>query len=175
MSVMVCSCHTCVNLRVVFAPGFFHADTAVWQVSLCRPQAGHGMSLRGHSVFSEGRDPKCSHYPMKSAERSMSMREQQLAKQRMAVSRNHHILTFSEVFETSLTSWNSFNTLSHPSHTLLNMADRSKSTTAPTKSNAHVACQFKCHAHEAYTSCEYIHLVLLKSPAHGYITANSGC
>ena len=72
------------------------------------------------------------------------------------------MLTFSEVFKTSLTSWSSFNTLSHPSHTLLHMANRSKSTTTPTKSNAHVACQFKCHAREAYTSCEYIHLVLLK-------------
>ena len=44
----------------------------------------------------------------------------------MAVSRNDHILTFGEVFETSLTSWNSVTLLSmfqcmlcHPSHTLL--------------------------------------------------------
>ena len=58
---------------------------------------------------SEDREPKCSHYPVKSTVKSMSMREQQLAKQRMAVLRNDHILMFSEVFETSLASWNSFN------------------------------------------------------------------
>ena len=56
---------------------------------------------------------------------------------------------------TSLPSWNSFNTLSHPSHILLHMADRSKSTSTPTKSNAHIACQFKCHAREAYTANTY--------------------
>ena len=39
---------------------------------------------------------------------STSMREQQLAKQRMTISKNDHILAFGEVFETSLTSWNSF-------------------------------------------------------------------
>ena len=45
----------------------------------------------------------------------MSTREQRLAKQRVAVSRNDHILAFSEVFETSLTfcdSVNSFSTTS---------------------------------------------------------------
>ena len=57
----------------------------------------------------EDREPKDSHYPMKSIVRSMSMREQQLAKQIMAVSRNNHIIMFGEVFETSLMSWNSFN------------------------------------------------------------------
>ena len=46
---------------------------------------------------------------MKSVARSVSTREQQLAKQRMAVTRNGHIFAFGEVFETSLTSWNSFN------------------------------------------------------------------
>ena len=43
-----------------------------------------------------------SHYSVK----SMSTREQQLVKQRMAISRNHHIFAFGEVFETSLTSFN---------------------------------------------------------------------
>ena len=46
---------------------------------------------------------------MKSAARLVSMREQWPAKQKMAVSRNDHILMFGEVFKTSLTSWNSFN------------------------------------------------------------------
>ena len=43
-----------------------------------------------------------SHYSVK----SMSTREQQLVKQRMAISKNHHIFAFGEVFETSLTSFN---------------------------------------------------------------------
>ena len=46
---------------------------------------------------------------MKSAVRWMSMREQWLANQRVAVSRNDDILALGEVFETSLTFWNSFN------------------------------------------------------------------
>ena len=36
---------------VIFAPGFFHADTALWQVALCQQQAGHGTSHPGHFVF----------------------------------------------------------------------------------------------------------------------------
>ena len=36
-------------------------------------------------------------------------REQRLAKKRMAVSGNDHIRAFGEMFETSLTSWNSIN------------------------------------------------------------------
>ena len=49
---------------------------------------------------------------MKSVARSTSAREQQLAKQRVAVSRNDHILTFGEVFETLLTFWDSMNSFS---------------------------------------------------------------
>ena len=41
--------------------------------------------------------------------RWMNTREQQLVKQRVAVSRNNHILVFCEVFKTSLTFQNSFN------------------------------------------------------------------
>ena len=37
------------------------------------------------------------------------MREQWLAKQRVAILRNDHILAFGEEFETLLTFWNSFN------------------------------------------------------------------
>ena len=40
--------------------------------------------------------------------RLMSMRKQWLAKQRMVILRNDHILAFSEVFESSPISWNSF-------------------------------------------------------------------
>ena len=47
-----------------------------------------------------------------SAVRWMSTREQQLAKQRVAVSRNDYILAFGEVFETSLTFWDSINSFS---------------------------------------------------------------
>ena len=68
---------------------------------------------------------------MKSVARLMSTREQQLAKQRVGISRNDHILAVSEVLETSLTFWNSFSMLCHPSHTLshlLHMADCPKST-----------------------------------------------
>ena len=49
---------------------------------------------------------------MKFAARWMSMREQRLAKQRVTVSRNDPILTFGEVFETSLTFWDSMNSFS---------------------------------------------------------------
>ena len=52
-----------------------------------------------HNNGSEDREPKCSHYPVKSTARSMSMREQWLVKQRMAVLRNDHILSFGEVFK----------------------------------------------------------------------------
>ena len=55
--------------------------------------------------------------------RPMSTREQWLVKQRMAVLRNNHILTFGKVFETSLTP----GTLCHSFHTLLHMADHPKS------------------------------------------------
>ena len=50
-----------------------------------------------------------------------SMREQWLVMQRMAVSKNDHILSFGEVFKTSLTSWNPFNV--RFAITLLHMAD----------------------------------------------------
>ena len=53
-----------------------------------------------HNSRSEDREPNCSHYPVKSVARSMSMREQWLVKQRMAVSRNGHILSFSGVLKT---------------------------------------------------------------------------
>ena len=82
---------------------------------------------------SKDREPKCSHYPVKSATRLMSTGEQhvhvQLVKHRMVVSRNDHILAFGEVFETSLTSWNSLNIymLCHSFHTLLHMANSPKS------------------------------------------------
>ena len=76
---------------------------------------------------SEDREPKYSHYLMKSAGRLMSTRDQWLAKQRIAVSRNGHILTFGEVFKTLLTSWNSFNVPFAILLTLLNMADRPNS------------------------------------------------
>ena len=49
---------------------------------------------------------------MKSAARWMRTREQQLAKQGVAVSRNNHILAFGEVFETSLTFSDSINSFS---------------------------------------------------------------
>ena len=49
---------------------------------------------------------------MKSTATWMSTREQQLVKQRVAVSRNDYILTFGEVFETSLTFWDSMNSFS---------------------------------------------------------------
>jgi len=45
--------------------------------------------------------------------RSMSTREQWLVKQRMAVLRNNHILTFGKVFKTSLTSWNALSFFSY--------------------------------------------------------------
>ena len=61
---------------------------------------------------SEDKEPKCSHFPMKSAARSMGMREQSmqwLVKQKSAwVFRSDHILMFGEVFETLLTFSNSF-------------------------------------------------------------------
>ena len=102
---------------------------------------------------SEDREPKYSHYLMKSAGRLMSTRGQWLAKQRMAVSRNDHILTFRVVFKALLTSWNSFNVLFAILLTLLNMADRPNTCVTPTNSNAHVTCWFKGHqdACEAYT------------------------
>ena len=81
---------------------------------------------------------KCSHCPVKSVVRLMSTREQWLVKQRMAVSRSDHILTFGEVFKTSLTSWNSFNVhfailLTLCCTTIL------KAHATPTNSNAHVS------------------------------------
>ena len=59
------------------------------------------------------KEPKCSHYPLKSTARLMSTREQWLAKQRMAVSRNNHILAFGEVFETLLTFWKALPSFLH--------------------------------------------------------------
>ena len=95
----------------------------------------------------------------------MSTREQRLAKQRVAVSRNDHILAFGEVFETSLTFWNSFNvrfaillTLCHTYCCTWPTVPKALAT--PTNSNAHVSpvgskvmrCARGIH-------CEYVHLV----------------
>ena len=55
----------------------------------------------------------------------MSTRDQWLVKQRMTVSRNDHILLFSEVLETLLTSCIIVR-FCHLSHTLLHMADHPK-------------------------------------------------
>ena len=72
---------------------------------------------------SEDREPKCSHFSMKSAARSTSTREQsmqQLAKQKSAwVFRNDHILVFGEVFKTLLEFFQHM--LCHPSRTALVM------------------------------------------------------
>ena len=75
------------------------------------------------------------------------MREQQLAKQRVAVSRNDYILTFGEVFETSLTFWDSMNSFSVRFailHTLCHTycctwPTVTKALPMPTNSNAHVS------------------------------------
>ena len=77
----------------------------------------------------------------------MSMREQQLAKQRVAISRNDYILTFGEVFETSLTFWDSMNSFSVRFAILLTLCHTycctwptvTKALPMPTNSNAHVS------------------------------------
>ena len=89
---------------------------------------------------------------MKFVARWMSTREQQLAKQRVAVSRNDHILAFGEVFETSLTFWNSFNI-----HFAILLS--TKPLAMPTNSNAHVSpVGLKVMRHVLH--CEYIHLLI---------------
>ena len=57
-----------------------------------------------HENRRKDREPKCSHYPVKSVASLMSTRHQRLGKQRIAVS-------FGEVFETLLISWNSLPSL----------------------------------------------------------------
>ena len=95
---------------------------------------------------SDNREPKSGHYLVKSGVRLMSTREQWLAKQRMAVSRNDPTFVFGEVFKTSLTSRNSCNvrfaillTLGCTWPTIL------KACATPTNSNAHVTSRFKGH------------------------------
>ena len=116
---------------------------------------------------SEDRETKGSHYPVKSVVRWMSTREQRLEKQRVAVSRNDHILVFSEVFKPSLTFWKSFSarfaillTLCHTyCCTWLTVT---KALATSTNSNAHVSpvgskvmrCTQGIH-------CEYVPLVNL--------------
>ena len=88
---------------------------------------------------SKNREPKCSHYHGQIDE--YAREEEQVGNQRMVILRNNHILTFGEVSETSLTSWNSFNVCL--AHTLLQIADRPKSMCATsTNSNTRVACRF---------------------------------
>ena len=100
---------------------------------------------------------------MKSRVRWMSMREQWLANQRVAVSRNDDILALGEVFETSLTFWNSFNihfaillTLFHTCCcTWLTVP---KALATPTKSNAHVSLSVqKVMRCTRGIHCKYIH------------------
>ena len=77
----------------------------------------------------------------------MSTREQRLAKQRVAVSRNDHILAFGEVFETTLTFWDSLNSFSVRFAILLTLCHTycctwltvTKVLATPTNSNARVA------------------------------------
>ena len=74
----------------------------------------------------------------------MSTREQQLAQQRVAVSRNDHILAFGEVFETLLTFWDSMNSFSVCFAILCHTycctwPTITKVFAMPTNSNAHVS------------------------------------
>ena len=96
------------------------------------------------------------------------MREQQLAKQRVAILRNDHILAFGEVFEISLTFWDSLKSFSICFAILPTLCHTycctwptvTKALATPTNSNAHVSpvgskvigCARGIH-------CEYIHLV----------------
>ena len=106
---------------------------------------------------------------MKSATRWMSTREQRLAKQRVTILRNDHILAFGEVFETSLTFCDSVNSFSVCFAILLTLCHTycctwltvTKALATPTKINAHVLpvgskvirCMQGIHS-------EYIHLVV---------------
>ena len=69
--------------------------------------------------------------------RWMSAREQRIAKQRVAVSRNDHILAFGEVFETSLTFWDSMNSFSIRFAILLTLC-HTYCCTWPTITKAHL-------------------------------------
>ena len=81
------------------------------------------------------------------------------AKKHVAILRNDHILTFGQVFETSLTSLNSFNvcfavlTLLTPCCTWLTIV---KAHATLTNSNAHISVQklLRCKS-EAYTTNMY--------------------
>ena len=73
--------------------GYNYVNLVTLQTSACPTCA---TCLSGKNLLLS-RELKCSHYPVKSAARPMSTREQQLAKQRMAVLRNDHILAFGGV------------------------------------------------------------------------------
>ena len=75
--------------------------------------------------------------------------EQRLVKQRVAISRNDHILAFGEVFETSLTFWDSINSLSIHFAILLTLV------TLGQPSQKHLL-RLLTDAHEAYTVNTYI-------------------
>ena len=115
---------------------------------------------------SEDREPKCSHYPVKSAARSMSTREQRLAKQRMVVSRNNHILAFGEVFESRSFPSNSLNVCFGVFLTL----HYTWPCAMPTNSNVHVSpvgskiIEMRVRG----IHCEYIHLVIYDIMDHTY-------
>ena len=103
------------------------------------------------------REPKCSYCPTKSTAISMSMREHRLAKQRMGHLENDHILAFGEVFETSLTSWNSFNVCFAILHTVC-------CTWPAAQKHMHT---YMCHLLVQRSlrcvqglDCEYVHLVM---------------
>ena len=87
-----------------------------------------------------------------------------IGKQRVAISRNDHILVFGEVFETSLTFWNSFNirfaillTLCHTY--CYTWPTVTKALAMPTNSNAHVSPGSKVMRCTRGIHCKYIHLV----------------
>ena len=105
---------------------------------------------------SKDREPKCSHYH---EVRGKYEREASKAKKCVAVLRNDRILPFGEVFETLLTSSNSFN-ISLPSSHCLHFVANGRLPIAratSTNSNAHVSVQrvLRCTC-EAYT----------RTPAH---------
>ena len=80
---------------------------------------------------SQESEPRCSHYPPGKIDEYET--EEQLAKQRMVVLGNDHILAFGKVFETLLTILNSFS---------IHFAIHLKSIHAmPTNSNGHVSVQ----------------------------------
>ena len=67
------------------------------------------------------------------------IREQQLVKQRVAISRNDHILVFGEVFKTSVTSMNFYNVCFAILLALCcTWPTVPKALATPTNSNAHV-------------------------------------